>query len=103
MRYNEACSSFTDYKVFFYCELLHAQASYREDMEECISLYMLLLEDQVQVPDFPIMPLNLLGLNAITQEEYGEQLAEYITRNHETLAISGHFSPRMLKWLKIDF
>ena len=72
-------------------------------LEECISLHMLLLEDQVQVPDFPIMPLNLLGLNAITQEEYGEQLAEYITRNHETLAISGHFSPRMLKWLKIDF
>ena len=72
-------------------------------LEECMSLHKLLLDDQLQVPDFPVMPLNVLGLNAITQEEYGERLAEYITRNHETLASAGEFNPRMLKWLHIDF
>ena len=74
-----------------------------KSLEEFRALHVSMAGEQVQIPDFPEMPTNWLGFNALTDEEFGEKLAEYIIQNHNSLKSFGVFSPRMLKFLAIDF
>lgn len=83
-----------------YCMRKHRVEKTLEDFK---TLHGSMSGEQVQIPDFPEMPTTWLGFNVLTDEEFGEQLAEYIIQNHNSLTSFGVFSPRMLKFLNIDF
>jgi hypothetical protein len=93
---NETVYSFT----VNYCMRKHRLD---KTLDQFMQLHVAMGSDQLQIPALPEMPTNWLGINQLTDAEYGEQLAQYIMQNHLALSDAGLFSPRMFKFLCIDF
>lgn len=83
-----------------YCMRKHRIEKTAEDFT---ALHMSMASEQVQISEFPEMPTTWLGFNVLTDQEFGDKLADYVIQNHNSLVSFGVFSPRMLKFLNIDF
>ena len=82
-----------------YCLRKHTvQRSYAEVR----TIYNELREELLTVPEFPIDVGIFSLMNASSRDEIGNQLASFLQRVHDSLAESGRFSPRFMRFLDID-
>ena len=84
------------------CHLLSPPVTKVErDFDAFLELHRELSSELLTVPTLP--GLTLGDLTGLAAEALGAQLAQYLTRVHVTLANQGLFSPRLLRFLGVNF
>ena len=90
-----------------YCMRRH---TIEKTLDELKSFYADVRNELLCIPEFPSQLQGIsyvsdliYGLGLTSRDEMGHSLAKFIQRIHDTLSSSGNFSPRVFRFLKIDY
>lgn len=74
------------------------------DYESLRQLHETLKGESLTIPEFPEMDMfEMIGMTTASQVSIGQRFANYLMRIYEMAVDQGKFSPRLLRYLDIDF